>query len=204
MVPTVPQLRSNNNNNGSSIISPVAVPSGNHLFYCDHVRFNYVAGRGYFEADYFYLGAFLPGALLANLAASLPPWVSYLTYDNILNDRAVKALIAILETMGKLSVGQEKSVASNRMAFPPGVSQPVGQKQGSFRFFGVTNCPHLSPDVWASFFELLGRSQTPMASHSPRPLSTLRCLDLSGNELGDEACAFIFDTVHKKRVRMFT
>jgi len=137
-------------------------------------------------------------ALLANLAGSLPPWVAYLTYDNILNDRAVKALIAILETMGKLSVGQERSSASSRMAFPPGTSEPVGKKQGSFRFFGVRNSPNLSSDVWASFFELLGRSPTPMAMKSLHPLSTLRCLDLSGNQLGDSTCASVLGIVHRK------
>ena len=136
---------------------------------------------------------------LANLAGSLPPWVTDLTYDNVLNDRAVKALVAILETMGKLSAGQQKT-ETNRMAGGQ-ITDTVGQKQGSFRLLGIRNSPHLDGEVFVSFFDLLGRSKRPGPSPALRPLASLRCLDLSGNDLGDEACSVILDIVHSKESR---
>lgn len=139
--------------------------------------------------------------LLANLAGSLPPWVADLTYDNVLNDRAVKALVAILETMGKLSAGQQKPESNSRMAFPLGQTTSVGQKQGSFRLLGIRNSPHLEKEVWFAFFDLIGRSKSPVSSPALRPLASLRCLDLSGNDLGDDACSTILDIVHSKESR---
>ena len=138
-------------------------------------------------------------ALLANLAGSLPPWVSYLTYDNILNDRAVKALVAILETMGKLAAGQGPLSDSSRMKMTPGQSDNLNQRQGVFWFFAIRNSPHLGTEVWGSFIGLLGNiSGQNHHLSAPRPLSTLRILDLSGNNLGDDACAFILDMVHDR------
>lgn len=138
-------------------------------------------------------------ALLANLAGSLPPWVSYLTYDNILNDRAVKALVAILETMEKLIAGQGPRQDSSRMLFSPRHSESVSQKQGSFWFFAIRNTPQLGAEIWGAFFELLGSSVGPShGSPSPRPLSSLRILDLSGNNLGDDLCASVLGIAHDK------
>ena len=138
-------------------------------------------------------------ALLANLAGSLPPWVSYLTYDNILNDRAVKALVAILETMGKLASGQGPLSDSSRMKMAPGQADSVNQRQGAFSFLAIRNSPHLGTEVWGSFIGLLGNTagQNHLLS-APRPLATLRILDLSGNNLGDDACAFILDVIHNR------
>ena len=137
---------------------------------------------------------------LANLAGSLPPWVADLTYDNVLNDRAVKALVAILETMGRLSAGNQKTEI-NRMSFAGSQADYVGQKQGSFRLLAIRNSPHLDTEVMFSFFDLLGRSKILGSSPAPRPLASLRCLDLSGNDLGDETCSIILEIVHSKESR---
>lgn len=137
---------------------------------------------------------------LANLAGSLPPWVADLTYDNVLNDRAVKALVAILETMGRLSASHQKT-ETNRMAFAGNQTDPVGQKQGSFRLLAIRNSPHIDREVMFSFFDLLGRSKILGSAPTRRPLASLRCLDLSGNDLGDETCSIILDIVHSKESR---
>lgn len=137
-------------------------------------------------------------SLLANLAGSLPPWVSDLTFDNVLNERSVKALVAILETMGKLSEGQD-ATGSSRMLLAGASTDSVGQKQGSFRFLGICNSPLLKQkdSLWDLFFSLLGRPKA-RESPNPGPLASLRCLDLSGNDLGDENCASVLGIIHQK------
>ena len=142
------------------------------------------------------------GAVLANLVGSLPPWVSYMTYDNILNDFALHSFVKILETMGKLSATQGKGRDMGRMSLAPGVNEVVGQKQGSFQFFAIRNSVHLSREAWAAFFDLIGRvDQGGGIPSPPRPLSSLCILDLSGNNLGDEGSAFILNLVHHKGSR---
>ena len=120
---------------------------------------------------------------LANLAGSLPPCVTDLTFDNVLNDRSVSALTSILETIGGLSTGQQKT--------------EVIQKQGSFRLLGIRNSPHLKGKVILSFFNLLGGSRLV----SSAPLASLLCLDLSGNGLDDSACSEVLKIVHSRESR---
>lgn len=136
------------------------------------------------------------GGLLANLSGSLPPWVSYLTFDNIMSDRDLRALAAIIETMGKLSAGQDFSDDAELLA--AGGDDISGQSQGKFNSFSIRNSPEISKESWGSFFKLLGRSGP--SKHRPgyTPLSSLKALDLSGNKLGDEACALILELVHDK------
>lgn len=134
------------------------------------------------------------GGLLANLTGSLPPWVSYLTFDNMLGDRDLRALVAILETMGKLSTGQdtqddERTIASE-------VS--IGQSQGKFGCLNVRNSPQISRESWSSFFQLLGKLGPAKRNLVPPPLVSLKILDLSGNKLGDEAAAMVLELVHDK------
>jgi hypothetical protein len=135
------------------------------------------------------------GGLLANLAGSLPPWVSYLTFDNMLNDRDLKALVAIIETMGRLSV--EELDEEDNSSFLAANKKEVGQTQGKFDNFSVRNCPHISKESWGTFFNMLGRSG-PKRGPTSTPLSSLTALDLSGNKLGDDACSLVLELVHDK------
>lgn len=135
------------------------------------------------------------GGLLANLTGSLPPWVSYLTFDNMLNDRDLRALVAILDTIGKLSSGQD---------FDDEISQvSLGQPQGNFTCMSIRNSLQITRESWSSFFQLLGkmgharRNPAPVPP-APVPLSTLKILDLTGNNLGDEAAAMVLELVHDK------
>ena len=135
------------------------------------------------------------GGLLANLTGSLPPWVSYLTFDNMLNDRDFRALVAILDTIGKLSSGQD---------FDDEISQvSIGQPQGNFTCMSIRNSLQITRESWSAFFQLLGkmgharRNPAPL-SPAPVPLSTLKILDLTGNNLGDEAAAMVLELVHDK------
>ena len=131
--------------------------------------------------------------LLANLAGSLPPWVSSITYDNTLSDFALKALTAILETMGKLSAGQEGARDSDQIDPLRDMARNIsfGEKQGSFRSFAIRNSPRLSISAWKGFFALLGRSPEHLSPLPLPPLASLQVLDLSGNELDDDACSIV-------------
>jgi hypothetical protein len=122
-------------------------------------------------------------SLLANLTGSLPPWVSYLTFDNVLSDTNMKALISVLDTMGKLSA--DSNFENN-------------QTQGKFACISIRNSPHISRDAWSSFFKLLGKTGPSTRGPSSTPLASLKILDLSGNKLGDESSALILELVHEK------
>jgi hypothetical protein len=135
------------------------------------------------------------GGLLANLTGSLPPWVSYLTFDNMLNDRDLRALVAILDTIGKLSSGQDFDDEKSQVS--------IGQPQGNFTCMSIRNSLQITRESWSSFFQLLGkmghaRRHPAPVSPAPMPLSTLKILDLAGNNLGDEAAAMVLDLVHDK------
>jgi len=131
------------------------------------------------------------GGLLANLTGSLPPWVSHLTFDNILVDRDLRALVVILETMGKLS-----SVAET---WDEGVKDlGAGQSQGKFHSMSVTNSHQISRDAWLAFFKMLGIPGAVKSGPMNMPLSSLKILDVSGNKLGDEASAVLLELIHDK------
>jgi len=124
-------------------------------------------------------------ALLANLAASLPPWISSLVFDNTLSKASFDGLIKIFVGMGKLSSYTGKEDVSE-----PNTS--VGQKQGTFRSLAIRNSPHLGDQTILPLFDLIGVPQT------GKPiLASLRILDLSGNELGDEVCSRLLSLVHQ-------
>jgi len=139
------------------------------------------------------------GGLLANLVGSLPPWIGNLTFERVLNDGDMKALVAVLETLGRLTGGRgllsQSFVASRVHTFS--ATKPEEQAQGRFSFFAVRHSPELSSVAWKSFFHLIGE---PRRSHlnEKRPLSTLRSLDLSGNGLGDDLSAIVLEIVHEK------
>ena len=133
--------------------------------------------------------------LLASLVGSLPAWVSYLTFDNVLNDRDLLALVEILETMGKLSAGNDFGTDS----MPIGMTFPsVGQTQGKFGCISIRNSPQIVRESWISFFKMLGSSGPAKRGPTTMPLSCLKVLDLSGNKLGDEVSASVLELVHDK------
>lgn len=126
--------------------------------------------------------------LLAKLVGSLPPWIDFLTFKNIFVDRELRTLIAIIETMGKLSADQDHSPDGDATSSPRG--------KGRFWSFSITHSPQVTSKVWQTFFSLLGRTQVIANRASVSPLSSLMFLDLSYNELGDSACSLILDVVH--------
>lgn len=133
------------------------------------------------------------GGLLANLAGSLPPWVTNLTFDNVLNDRDLRALVAILDTMGKLSSGVDDTQVFER------TSITLSQSQGKFSSVSIRNSPQISRDSWIALINMLGRSgPAKRAPNTAMPLSSLTILDLSGNKLGDELSASVLELVHDK------
>jgi len=130
------------------------------------------------------------GGLLANLTGSLPPWVSYLTFDNMLNDRDLRALVAILDTIGTLSSGHD---------FDDEISQvSIGTPQGNFTCMSIRNSLQIKRESWSSFFQLMGKMGHARRNPAPAPLSMLKILDLTGNNLGDEGAAMVLELVHDK------
>eukprot|EP00536_Pseudo-nitzschia_multiseries_P005081 jgi/Psemu1/318558/estExt_fgenesh1_pm.C_920001 len=130
------------------------------------------------------------GGLLANLTGSLPPWVSYLTFDNMLNDRDLRALVAILDTIGKLSSGQDFNDETSQVS--------IATPQGNFTCMSIRNSLQIKRESWSLFFQLLGKMGHARRNPAPAPLSTLKILDLSGNNLGDDAAAMVLGLVHDK------
>jgi len=139
------------------------------------------------------------GALLASLAGSLPPWISHLTFDGIMNDRDLRSLAVILETMGKLSNSNLRiEELSDGAAGAKSSRSSETQTQGKFLFFSIRHSPHLDADAWKAFFGLLGRVETQVRDLSTTPLSSLKALDLSGNQLGDDLCALVLELCHDR------
>ena len=134
--------------------------------------------------------------LLANLTGSLPPWVSHLTFDNMLNDRDLRALVVILDTMGKLSSGQDVILEDESQEDGTGGSGTGGQ--GKFDCVGIRNSPEISRESWTSLFKMLGKSGPSKRALSSLALSSLKVLDLSGNKLGDEICALVLERCHDR------
>ena len=125
--------------------------------------------------------------LLANLAGSLPPWVACVIYDNALSDFAPTSLVAILETLGRLSVSQIQNVLCDLLAGDAKEAWLASQKQGSFQSLAVCNSCHLGFVAWKEFYGLLwGTSGHDPLSRVPPLVSLLWVLDISSIELGDE------------------
>jgi hypothetical protein len=114
----------------------------------------------------------------------------------------MKSLVAIVETMGKLtaasydiSVQQELNPMSSRNE---DISRTCAQGQGRFCFFAVRRSTQIHKETWKAFFRLLGSSDISSHKVSQRPLSTLKILDLSGNQLGDDLCAAVLQLAHDR------
>jgi hypothetical protein len=132
------------------------------------------------------------GAILATLCGSLPPWISCLTFDGVLNDRDMSSMVAILEALGRLSSTQDIPAAQKDPMFGD------TQVQGKFWFFAIRRSPDIKTDSWESFLSLLGRTGLPDSTPTQTILSSLKILDLSGNKLGDELCAKVLALIHDK------
>lgn len=139
-------------------------------------------------------------ASLANLVGSLPHWISHLTFCNTMNDRTLKTLVVVLEAVGKLASGELLMSQNFSRAFQnvEKGSRP-GDSQGKFWSFAITNSVGISMNVWELFFKLLGRIVPSRQSvFGPPPLGSLKVLDLSGNNLGDEGCSSVLKLVYDK------
>eukprot|EP00592_Proboscia_alata_P003201 CAMPEP_0194375938 /NCGR_PEP_ID=MMETSP0174-20130528/24497_1 /TAXON_ID=216777 /ORGANISM="Proboscia alata, Strain PI-D3" /LENGTH=2279 /DNA_ID=CAMNT_0039156461 /DNA_START=633 /DNA_END=7472 /DNA_ORIENTATION=+ len=129
--------------------------------------------------------------LLAYLAGSLPPWIGYLTFDNVLNKDAIIPLVRNLETIGQRNVGNQQSYTGN-----------LGAKAFStdtLHGLAIRNSPLLGEgDTLEPLFNLLGFVNSVDSSFQP-PLMSLRMLDLRGNKLGDASCARLLEVVHSEK-----
>jgi len=141
--------------------------------------------------------------LLAYLAGSLPPWVTCLTFDNVLKKNAILALVNILETMGQRSAGNNGPQINGRKhnrdidPDPEGAASLGSQGYGIFHGLAIRNSPQLADDALLPFFRLLGyRNSPPRVNLNRPPLLSLRVLDLSGNNLGDSCSANLLNIVH--------
>ena len=70
--------------------------------------------------------------MLANVAGSLSPWVTCVFYDNALSDFAPTSLVAMLETLGRLSVSQIQNVLRDLLVGDAKEVWLAAQKQGLF------------------------------------------------------------------------
>ena len=118
--------------------------------------------------------------ILANLIGSLPPWISHLTFDGIFGDAELRALVDVLESMGRLS--EERKVDTDNV-------RQRATSDGTFWFLAISHSPYLSAEAWTPFFTLLG------GVSSASNLTSLRSLDLSGNGLGDGLCGNLLKIV---------
>lgn len=120
--------------------------------------------------------------LFANLIASLPPWISHLTFDGVFDDDELNKLVLVLESMGKLSTAQQ------------GGSE-VSDGGQRLCFLALVNSPALSTVAWNSFFSLFGEKPIHSRGNYTNALAQLRSLDLRGNQLGDELCSTLLGVI---------
>lgn len=135
-------------------------------------------------------------AFLANLVGSLPPWIHSLTFQNIFNDRDVRTLVAIIEKLGKLSSDQAIKASAFGSDFSTRARDSSAQAQGKFWSFAVSSSPEVSKKAWLLFFSLLGKTKSISVRATTSPLTSLKILDLSYNDLGDETCSTLLGIVH--------
>jgi len=130
--------------------------------------------------------------LLVNLIGLLPPWVSCLTFDGILQDRDLRSLVAVL--------GSRKLLGPRGDGVPSSDNDTTSNmaSHGNVEFIGIRCSPQIMQETWNSFFDLLGKTGPGKRSVASMPLSALAMLDLSGNEMGDELAAKVLELVHQK------
>jgi len=132
---------------------------------------------------------------LADLAGSLPPWVTCLTFDNVLSDASFSQLVSALKAMGQLDLTDNISIDDSAV---PQQSSVAG---AAFEFLAICNSPGLRRETFTSFFALIGSQLHPsgggLGFRHPS-LQSLVALDLSGNLLGDESVAALLSIIYNK------
>lgn len=123
---------------------------------------------------------------LSKLVGFLPPWIDFLTFKNIFNDKELRSFVENLDKMGQLSADHDIAPTD----------ETTSRGKGQFWSISITHCQKVGSPAWQSFFSLLGRSQTIKNAATTTPLSSLMILDLSYNGLGDGVCAMLLDIVH--------
>lgn len=136
-------------------------------------------------------------SLLADLAVSLPSWVSSVVFDNTLDDSALISLSKAPEELDGLLTGLGDGGESEERYC---TETDPGQDR-SFDSFAVRNSPHIVGEAWTKFFDVLGRPLHQPLAQGMHPLASLRVLDLSGNELGDRHCSYILKRALDKKSR---
>lgn len=135
---------------------------------------------------------------LADLAGSLPPWVTCLTFDNVLSDASFSQLVSALKAMGQLDLTDNNSL--DDLAVP----QQSSVAGAAFEFLAICNSPGLRHDTFTAFFALIGSQLHPsgggLGFRHPS-LQSLVALDLSGNLLGDESVASLLSIIYNKDSR---
>ena len=129
--------------------------------------------------------------IFSNLVGSLPPWVSYLTFDGVLQDKDLRSIVAVISRMGYFGdfgcEGNALSATGSNVL-----------STGNFSFIGIRYSPQVMQETWLSFFGMIGKTGPAKRGLQSMPLSSLSILDLCGNELGDELAAKILELVHGK------
>jgi hypothetical protein len=118
--------------------------------------------------------------LVANLVRTLPSSISHLTFDDVLSNNAALALAHNLLSMA--GDDDEDTVGSGT----------VGSTKGFVRALAVVNSPYIKASTFTSLIETI---QTPPRDGYTSLFQSLRTLDLSGNDLGDDASARVLETV---------
>lgn len=118
--------------------------------------------------------------LVANLVRALPSSISHLTFDDVLSNNAALSLVHNLQSM--VGDDDEDTVGSGT----------VGRTKGFVRALAVMNSPHIQASTFTSLIETI---QSPPRDGIASLFQSLRILDLSGNDLGDDAAARILEMV---------
>ena len=144
--------------------------------------------------------------LLVNLAGSLPPWVSWLTFDNVLSKKALAALIRMFDITEHSHPKPTNSSSQNHLRKKMGSEMfeddnalyetPHGQCHWTFRGLAIKDSPHLGASSFYPFFSLLSSNIKTITGVKSSPLSCLHSLDLSGNMLGDECVASLLKIIY--------
>ena len=118
--------------------------------------------------------------LVANLVRTLPSSISHLTFDDVLSNNAALSLVHNLQSM--VGDDDEDTVGSGM----------IGSTKGFVRALAIMNSPHIHASTFASLIETI---QSPPRDGIAPLFQSLRILDLSGNDLGDDASARILEMV---------
>lgn len=118
--------------------------------------------------------------LVGNIVRTLPSSISHLTFDDVLSNTAALALVHNLQSMA--GDDDDETVGS-------GTS---GRTKGFVCALALMNSPYIKASTFTSLIETI---QTPPRDGVDSMFQSLRTLDLSGNNLGDDASARVLEMV---------